>query len=151
MKKVQKILMVLMLFVGLSYGVKQIPIVIEADQLLFDNRKNIAVYSGNAKIKRGDLLIKADKIQVILSRNGDISKFIATGHVLFKAKSMWAKADAVQYSKDKNYIVLKGNAELHQQNTVVKGEEIRYYFDDKRFIVIGKGKKVKTIIIPESK
>ena len=97
MKKIQKILMVLMLFVGLSYGVKQIPIVIEADQLLFDSRKNIAVYSGNAKIKRGDLLIKADKIQVILSRNGDISKFIATGHVLFKAKGIWAKADAVQY------------------------------------------------------
>ena len=151
MKKIQNVLMIFMLFVGLSYGAKQIPIVIEADQLLFDNRKNIAVYSGNAKIKRGDLLIKANKIEVILSKNGDISRFIATGNVLFKANSLWAKADAVFYSKDKNYIVLKGNAELHQQNTVVEGEEIRYYFDDKRFIVVGKGKKVKTIIIPESK
>jgi len=151
MKKIYTVFLLLMFLSIVSYGVKQIPIVIEADELLFDSRKNVAVYSGNAKIRRGDLLIKADKIQVFLSKTGDISKFVATGDVLFKAKGMWAKANAVLYSKNKNFLILKGNAELHQKNTVVKGEEIRYYFDDKRFVVIGKGKKVKTIIIPERK
>jgi lipopolysaccharide export system protein LptA len=128
---------------------KSSPIVIEADELTFNSKENIAVYKGHAKVKKDDLLLKADRIEVKLTKKGDINRLVAYGHVYFKKGTTWGKAKSSQLLKDRDMIVLKGNAELHQGNTMVEGEEIIFYIKEQRVVVRGKGKKVKTIILPK--
>ncbi len=125
------------------------PIVIEADELIFNSKENIAVYKGHAKVRKDDLILKADKIEVKLDKKGDIKRLVAYGHVYFKKGTTWGKANSSQLLRDRDMIVLKGNAELHQGNAMVEGEEIIFYIKEQRVIVRGKGKKVKTIILPK--
>ncbi len=128
---------------------QQSPIVIEADELTFNSKDNIAVYKGHAKVRKGDLILKADKIEVKLDKKGDIKRLVAYGHVYFKKGTTWGKAKSSQLLRDREMIVLKGDAELHQGNAMVEGEEIIFYIKEQRVVVRGKGKKVKTIILPK--
>ncbi len=147
-----KISIFLLLFVFIFEGIakdSKSPIVIEADELTFNSKENIAVYKGHAKVRKDDLLLKADRIEVKLDKKGDIKRLVAYGNVYFKKGTTWGKANSSQLLRDRETIILKGNAELHQGNAMVEGEEIIFYIKDQRVVVRGKGKKVKTIILPK--
>ncbi len=147
--KLSLFFLLLFLIIGAHSKETQSPIVIEADELTFNSKENIAVYKGHAKVRKDDLILKADKIEVKLDKKGDIKRLVAYGHVYFKKGTTWGKATSSQLLRDKDLIVLKGNAELHQGNAMVSGEEIIFYIKEQRVVVRGKGKKVKTIILPK--
>ncbi len=127
------------------------PIVIEAEEFIYTGDKNVAVYKGNAKVKKGKLKLSADEIKIFLLKSGDINKLVARGNVKFKyGDSIWGKARNVLIDSIAQKIVLKGDAELHQKNTVLSGNQIIFYIKENRVVVYGgKGKKVRTIIFPE--
>ena len=147
--KLSLIFLLFALIIGGQAKETKSPIVIEADELTFNSKENIAVYKGHAKVRKEDLILKADRIEVKLDKKGDIQRLVAYGNVYFKKGTTWGKAQSSQLLRDKDLIVLKGNAELHQGNAMVEGEEIIFYIKEQRVIVRGKGKKVKTIILPK--
>ncbi len=130
---------------------KEEPIVIEAEEFIFTGDKNIAIYRGNAKVRKGNFKLKAEEIKVFIKKNGDIGKLIAKGNVEFSyGNRVWGKAKNVYIDNIAQKITLKGNAELHQKNTVLTGDQIIFYIKENRVVVYGgKGKKVRTIIFPE--
>ncbi len=148
MKKM--IFFLLLVFITFSYGKtkKIIPIVIEADQLVFKKKENLAVYKGHVSIKRGDLKIMSDELDVYIGKKGKLEKVIAKGHVRFsKGKNIEGSADIAILKEDK--ILLKGNAKIKQNSNIIEGDIIIYDLKSGTVEVKGKKEKVRTIIFPE--
>jgi len=148
-----KYLIILMLiFVNFSSVIAEKdnkPIVIEADTLEYNKKDNFILYKGNVIVKKGDFTLRSDILKIFLDSKGDIQKIIAIGNVKFVKGNRKGKSDEAEYYKDKNYIVLKGNAQLQQDNNIIEGDEIIYYIDSEKAEVVGKKKRVRTIFFPE--
>lgn len=145
-----------MLILGIAYAqqnqkTNKEPIVINADKLEYNNKERLAIYSGNVDVKKGNFNLKADVIKIYLDDKGDVSKIYAIGNVYFQKENKWGKSKEGEYYKDKNLIILKGNAEVHQDDNVVEGDEIQYYLDEERAIAISKSNRVRSVIFPKEK
>ncbi|WP_456383412.1 lipopolysaccharide transport periplasmic protein LptA [Persephonella sp.] len=149
------ILLVCALLISVSYAEKKTqtdkPIVIEADTLEYDKKDQIIVYTGNVVVKKDDFTLWSDKLKIFLDQKGDIKKILAVGNVRFVKGNRKGKSEEAEYYKDKNYIILKGNAQLQQDNNIIEGDEIIYYIDTEKAEVVGKNKRVRTIFFPEEK
>ncbi|MGC9120842.1 MAG: lipopolysaccharide transport periplasmic protein LptA [Sulfurihydrogenibium sp.] len=151
-----KIILSFMLILGIAYAqqnqkTNKEPIVINADKLEYNNKERLAIYSGNVDVKKGNFNLKADIVKIYLDDKGDVSKIYAIGNVYFQKENKWGKSKEGEYYKDKNLIILKGNAEVHQDDNVVEGDEIQYYVDEERAIAISKSNRVRSVIFPKEK
>ncbi|MGC8942257.1 MAG: lipopolysaccharide transport periplasmic protein LptA [Sulfurihydrogenibium sp.] len=151
-----KIILSFMLILGIAYAqqnqkTNKEPIVINADKLEYNNKERLAIYSGNVDVKKGNFNLKADVVKIYLDDKGDVSKIYAIGNVYFQKENKWGKSKEGEYYKDKNLIILKGNAEVHQDDNVVEGDEIQYYVDEERAIAISKSNRVRSVIFPKEK
>ncbi len=138
------------LFTGYAKTQKVEPLVIEAQEFVFTGEKNVAIYKGNVKVRKGDFKLTAQEIKVFLDKDGQIKKLIAKGNVKFKmSEKISGKAQNVSIDNQSQKVILKGDAELNHKNTILTGEQIIFYIKENRVLVYGgKGKKVRTIIIP---
>ncbi len=148
-----RILIVLLMFSYIVFGVenKKEPIVIESDTLEYLKSDNMVIYKGNVVVKKGDFVLKSNLLRIFLDKKGQIKKILAVGNVRFVKGNRKGKSDKAEYFKNKNFIVLKGNAELQQDNNIIEGDEIVYYLDTEKAEVKGKNKRVRTIFFPEEK
>ncbi|MBK3331456.1 lipopolysaccharide transport periplasmic protein LptA [Persephonella atlantica] len=135
----------------LSYAQTKKPVVIEADTLRYDKKAQIAIYEGNVTVKSDDFRLFSEKLKIFLDENGDIKKIIAEGNVRFYKGNRKGKSDRAEYYRNKDLIVLLGNAELQQDNNIIEGDEIIYHMDTEKAEVVGKNKRVRTIFFPEEK
>ena len=136
------------------------PVHIDADSVLFNKSKGLAVYEGNVLIKQGSLVIKANKIEITAPKN-DIQKITATGNPVSFQQTMDdgkpAKGKANQFVylvKDKR-IIMDGNAKLSQNNDNFSSNHIEYSIRDGELKAGNKknhGKsRVKAIFYPSNK
>jgi lipopolysaccharide export system protein LptA len=151
-----RFLLTVFLMITLSFGEqsqtnKKEPVVINADKLEYNNKEKLAVYSGNVDVKKGKFNLKADIVKIYLDEKGDVSKIYAIGNVYFQQENKWGKAKEGEYYKDKNLIILKGSAEVHQDKNVVEGDEIQYYLNEEKAIAISKGSRVRSVLFPKEK
>lgn len=148
-----RLFIVFLLIFGISYAEKtekkQIPIVIESDTLNYSKKDNLLIYKGNVVVKKEDFVLHSDMLKILLDQKGDINRIIAIGHVHFKKGDRTGKSDKAEYFKDKNYIILTGNAQLQQNNNIIEGEKIIYYLDTEKAEVVGQKKRVRTIFFPK--
>ncbi|WP_457622624.1 lipopolysaccharide transport periplasmic protein LptA [Persephonella sp.] len=128
---------------------KEEPILIEANELIYNKNENTAVYTGNVTVKKGDLTINADKMVIYLSEEGDVSRIYAEGNVRFKKGNRSGSSKKAEYIKDKNIIVLIDKAKLIQDKNIIEGDEITYHLDTEVAEVKGKDNKVRTVIFPD--
>ena len=148
-----RILLVFLIFSYIVLGVenKKEPIVIESDTLEYLKSNNMVIYKGNVVVKKGDFILKSDLLRIFLDAKGQIKKILAVGNVRFVKGNRKGKSDKAEYFKNKNFIVLMGNAELQQDSNIIEGDEIVYYLDTEKAEVKGKNKRVRTIFFPEEK
>ena len=155
---INKILLSLFLFLALiNFSTAQVenkeenkaPIVIEADSFEYDNKQKIAVYKDNVVVRKGDFTLWANLMHIYFDENSKIKKIIAQGSVRFKKGIYSGKSEKAIYEADKEIIKLIGNAQVRKENNVLEGDEIEYFMNEDKAVVIGKSKKVRTIIIPE--
>ncbi len=142
--------LVVLLVFSFSYGKtkkENVPILVEADKLVFNKKENTAKYIGNVVIKKGDITIKAGSLNIYLDKENKIKKVIAKDKVVFEKGNVKGKAQEAVLEKDT--VILKGNAEIRQKNNVIKGDVIVYNLKTGNVEVKGKNKRVRTIIFPE--
>ncbi len=158
MRKIVFSIFLALVFISFSFGENKQntePIVIEANELVFNQKSNKAVYTGNVIAKKGDMTLYADKMEIFLDKTGDVSKIIATGNVRFyKKPDKEGRGNVVIYEKKSDTITLKGkNAILKQSENIVEGELIVYHIDTEITEVKSNREKqrVKTILFPKEK
>jgi lipopolysaccharide export system protein LptA len=126
-----------------------VPVVIEADSFEYDNKEKIALYKGNVVVRKGDFTLWADTMKIFFDQNSKIQEIDAEGNVKFTKGEYSGKSDKAIYYASQDLIKLIGNAQVKKENNILEGDEIDYYIKQDRAVVIGKNRKVRTIIVPE--
>ena len=111
---------------------RQQPISIESDYAERNEKTGRTIYRGNVVISQGSVLVEADQIVLHLEDN-KISRIECTGKpASYKQKptiegaTMIARADHIDYMPATNKLVLKQNAMLSRNGTIIKGDSIDY-------------------------
>ncbi|WP_297445299.1 lipopolysaccharide transport periplasmic protein LptA [Desulfurobacterium sp.] len=127
---------------------KNLPIVVEARQLIYDKNKHTAIYIGSVIVQHDKITITGDKLIIHFDRTGKvIEKVEMIGNVTLKSEQGNGKCDRLEYFPAQEKIVLIGNATLKKGKNVIIGDRI-VAFKDGNVIVEGIKQKVKTIIFP---
>jgi lipopolysaccharide export system protein LptA len=138
------ILFLLLLFPLLSFAQ---PITGEADKLEF--KKDRIIYHGNARLTRGETILKADRVTIFIGEDGKPRKLIAEGNVRYSEPQRKASADYAEYVFGREIIILRGRARVEEEKNVLEADEIVYDRKNETLSARGKNRKVRTIYIEE--
>lgn len=135
-------------------------IVIESDRESLDIARNIAIFYGPVKITQGSILIEAGRLEV--SNRGQSGKeiMVATGNPasfsqqLEDGRFVKAQAKEIRFERAINMLKLTQDAQLSQDDSIVKGGTISYDMGRQELIAepsTDKNDKVTTILQPSKK
>lgn len=131
-----------------------LPIEVTAQQLEADQLQQQATFSGEVVAKQGDITLYSDKLVVYsLPDQNQVDRLEAFGHVRVVQLDRIATADRAVYRQQQNTLVLYGNAQVHQGQNQVAGNEITVFLKENRSIVKSgsDGGRVKAILFPRQK
>ena len=146
--------------IALKTDIEQ-PVKIDADSVMFNKSKGLAVYEGSVSISQGTLEIKASKIE-ITAPNNEIAKITANGSpVIFKQKMDDGKiakgtANLIQYQVKEKRLVMDGSASLSQGADTFSSNHIEYAINTGELKAgktskTSKAGRVKAIFYPSNK
>lgn len=129
------------------------PIKIKSDQLLTDNSRKIATFTGNVAARQGDLSIYSDKLVISYSdEDGGVSSAEIFGNVRVIQGERRAEAEHGIYDAKLATIILDGNPKVFQNSDTISGKVITYYLEqDKSEVTSGSGSRVEAVIHPKGK
>ncbi len=143
----------LLLCFSASFGaeLKNQPIVIESQKLIYNKKEHKATYVGSVIAQKGDIVLKGDKLIVYFDKTGKVvEKVEVIGNVkMFKEKGE-GTCNKLEYYPSEDRIVLIGDAKLKKEKNVVMGDRI-VAFKDGTVNVEGVKQKVKTVIFTSEK
>lgn len=93
----------------------EVPVYLEAQSIYFDQATGLSTYQGQVKVKRGNLIILADKA-VVKQKGSDVDTIEGFGAP----------------------IVLRKQSSLPRQTTVITGQRLRYDADSNTVTISGK-------------
>ncbi len=130
-----------------------LPIEVTAQQLEAHQEQRQAIFSGDVVAKQGDITLYSDKLVVYsLEEQNQVDRLEASGHVRVIQLDRTATADRAIYRQQQGTLVLYGNAEVHQGQNKVAGDEITVYIRENRSVVkSGESGRVKAVLFPQSK
>ena len=132
------------------------PIHINSNSQSFDMQSNQVTFLGNVTLKQGSINIFADKLVVtrpqgeegreILEAYGSPARF---SQLTDDGKTLEGRSNKLRYELEKEYLKMTNNAELTQDDSVIKGKEITYNMQTQKLIADGgKNDRVTTILQP---
>ena len=140
------------------------PIRIQANAATLDDRKNVAVYTGNVIITQGSMRLTGSRVTLTLDNAGEVQKLVSTGSpATFRqtpagGKQVDARALTIEYHADTERVVLIEQAFLEQAGNTFQGQRVTY--DIQRQVVDAgrataadgeSGERVEIIIQPRSR
>ncbi len=138
----------------------QQPIKVDAKSQFVDGKNKISLFKDDVRIVQGSLEIHAKEVEVNASKGEGKEVFIARGKPAHYQQKMEdgtlvkAQANEIRYEVNKRTISLKGNAELQQDTSSVKGDTISYDMSKEQLLATsGKDNsegRVTTVFRPET-
>lgn len=106
----------------------KLPVDVEADRIEVQDRQDRAVFSGNVRIRQGDLAINAARLRVAYRKGAgqglEILRIDADGGVQVNSPSENARGDYGIYDLEKRIITLIGTVTLNRGDTTVRGQRL---------------------------
>ncbi len=108
------------------------PIHIQANAATLDDRKNVAVYTGNVIITQGSMRLTGSRVTLTLDNAGEVQKLVSTGSpATFRqtpagGKQVDARALTIEYHADTERVVLIDQAFLEQAGNTFQGQRVTY-------------------------
>lgn len=120
----------------LLYAAPGDPVEVEADQLDIDQNAGTAVYSGDVRIRQGDLHINGARVEIQRNANGELSKAIAIGDRAYIRNRFEdqegiteGQAKRITYHVAERRVELFDRAELSQGGDRFTGGKLEYFID----------------------
>ena len=151
------------------------PISIDADKLVYFDKEQKAIYSGNVVAIQGDSKLTCSALTIFLARNespaegappkeaaasagettsasaSQVKRMEASGPVTVVSKSQVATGDRGVYDKTENKVWLLGNVSLSDGGNVTKGDKLTYDLTTGQAVVeTGHSQRVHGLFIPNS-
>ncbi len=134
-------------------------ILVDAARQSIDIDKGVVLFEGNVVVRQGTLEIRAASLRIDQSRGKGKEVLIATGkpvelrQKLDDGRPLEASAEQVRYELDSRTLTLSGNAQLKQQDSMVKGDTMRYNLAEGRLSAESAGgdgnKRVTAVFTPQ--
>lgn len=114
---------------GLTSGAR--PVEIDSDRLEVFGKRNQAVYTGNARARRGGTAIRCEQLVVTYVKGGsDVSRIEARGGVEVEdTAGRWARGDQADFDNLTGVLVVTGKPEARQGANHVAGSTVRFLAD----------------------
>ena len=137
---------------------RQQTISIESDSAERNQKTGLTVYSGNVIISQGSILIEADEI-TLHYQGSKISRIECTGtpasyqqRPQAEGAMLVARAEHIDYLLASDQIILKRNAVLSRNGTIIKGDSIDYDIKNETWKAkgndLGEQKRIQLVIPP---
>lgn len=136
---------------GRNYVERKDSVLITGEAQKLEFSKDRIIYTGNVKLTRGDALLKADKVTILLSEKGKPVKLIAEGHVRYREPGRKVTAEYAEYDLINDTILLRGMARVEEEKNVLEAEEIVYDKRNRTLRAKGGREKVRTIYVEEER
>jgi lipopolysaccharide export system protein LptA len=131
---------------------------IESDSAERNEKTGLTVYRGNVIISQGSILIEADQITLHYQDN-NLSRIECTGTPASyqqkpqaEGSMMIARAEHIDYLLANDQIILKRNAVLSRNGTIIKGDSIDYDIKNETWKAkgndLGEQKRIQLVIPP---
>lgn len=146
--------------IALNDDIKKQAIIASNNQKV-DIAKNFAVFSGDVTIKQGSILISAERLEIFNHGHSGKEVMILTGNPakfsqdLEQGDKVTAHANQIRFERANNIIRLSKNAQLQQNESLVRSQSISYDMARKLLIANGNtnekldaNKRVTTILEP---
>lgn len=111
---------------------RDMPINLEADQVLIDDAQKISTFTGNVRLSQGTLLIRGDKIVVIQDKDGfkHATAYGKTAELRQKREGLDGYVEGygerIEYDTQAETVNLYKQARLKRDQDEVSGEHITY-------------------------
>lgn len=124
-----------------------------------DGKKKTSIFRENVHITQGSLTIDADEVEVLASEGKGKEVFVAKGapakyqQTLDDGSNIRALANEIHYQVSNRILTLRGSAELHQNNSMVKGKSIVFNMELEQLLAQGSDEndgRVITIFQPDN-
>nr|MBA2493158.1 LPS export ABC transporter periplasmic protein LptC [Acidobacteriota bacterium] len=122
------------------FGSTNSPVFITASDANFDHRTEIATYTGNARAWQDNNYVRADKL-ILQQKQGQLYGEGAVQSLLYDAKKkengkettvpVFASADKLFYTKDKNLLRYEGNVDIRQGTDRIVAGVANVFLNDK--------------------
>lgn len=158
MKIISKILLLVLFYLGFSFGFSpnfsrsayaadsnkglkdalgktdtKAPLFINSDSLSLNAEKRTFTYSGNVTLKQGDVEITADKVIGKYNEANVIHTVVCEDNIVFtKGEGMRANANRAVYKVAESTIVLSEAPELARAGNILSADKITIYVDEDR-------------------
>ena len=133
-------------FAGLDNTADQ-PVEIAADSMSINQDDGIATLTGNVVVGQGDMRMAAQRILIIYTQDGGVSRFEAAGGVTVVTPEEEVEAASATYNLDEDTMLLSGDVLLSQGQSAVSAERMRVNMDDGTALLEG---RVRTVLQPNS-
>ena len=123
-------------------------IFIDADYMQANIKTGLSVYTGNVKVKQGDLVLTGDEMTVEQTAN-EVERITVTGkpahynHVTENGEVIKADSEKIVYNASKKNLVLTINAKLQHPDHKISSQKIVYDILTKVAIAGDKSTKLK--------
>lgn len=134
----------------------QQPLYINADSQSLDMKNNRVTFNGDVTLKQGSINIHADKLIVIRPKNKEGREIIEAygnparfSQMTDTGETLKGKANQLSYEVAKEFLRMSGNAELAQDDSLIKGKVITYQISTQKLMADGgKNERVTTVLQP---
>jgi lipopolysaccharide transport protein LptA len=127
------------------------PVQVTADRMVSETRTDQVVFSGNVEVHRGDLYIKADRLEVRQDRQSrKVSHMVAIGNVFIRKGEQAATAARATFFENEQKAVLTGNPHAWEGTTQIWGEEMVFLLAEGSMIVTSGSQRVRMQMLPEN-
>ncbi len=140
------------------------PLILEADQVLIDDKHNTSTFSGNVRLAQGSLLIRGDRIEVLKSGDGFQQTKAYGNTASFRQKRegseeyMEGYGERIEYDTRTGTVDFYGQARVKRELDEVRGDHITYNMKTETFQVSGgtsststEPKRVRAVLQPRPK
>lgn len=127
------------------------PITVESRDMAHDANRNVSRFTGSVYVKRGDLEVRADEMEVYFKSLSDVQKLVAKGNVKINKEEMRAMSDMVEIFVPEDTIILNGSVKAWQGQNYMEGEKVTINNRTGSINVESStDRRVKIIITPEN-
>ena len=128
---------------------KNSPVEVTAERMISDTHADRIVFSGSVQVRQGELLVKADRLEVTQERQSkQVSQMVAIGNVHIVNGEQAATAERATFLGNEQKVVLTGNPHAWEAGTEVWGEEMVFLLAEKKMIVTGGAQRVRMHLLP---
>lgn len=128
---------------------KDTPLVITADTMELQRRKNTIIYRGNVLVEREDIRIASDVLSARYDPDdGVLKRVVAEGKVRVSHGGREMTGEEAVFDGLKETITVSGNTVVRDGKNTISGDRITIYIKEDRSVVENTEGRVRAVLFP---